>query len=59
MDASYTPGMNSIEPAGLKSPEVLRVASILDKRGSVNVIEISDLCPFFDFSGNLRVWRFA
>ena len=66
MDDSTAPSLNSIEPAGLESPEVIRIANIPDQRGGVNVIKISDLCPFFDVSGtssrlavcvNFVLWR--
>lgn len=51
MDASAAPGVTTTEPGGLESREIMRVAGALGKRGTVSVIDISELCPIFDVSG--------
>lgn len=51
MDASMAPGVTSAEPGGLESREMMRIADAIGRRGSVSVIEISELCPIFDVSG--------
>ena len=51
MDASDAPGVTSAEPGGIESREIMKIASALGRRGSVSVIEISELCPIFDVSG--------
>jgi agmatinase len=51
MDASAAPGVTAAEPGGLESREIMRVADILGKRGSIGIIEVSELSPIFDVSG--------
>ena len=51
MDASMAPGVTSAEPGGLESREMMRIAGAIGRRGSVSVIEVSELCPIFDVSG--------
>ena len=51
MDASAAPGVTTPEPAGLESREMMTVASMLGRRGSPSIIEISELSPVFDVSG--------
>jgi len=51
MDASAAPGVSAAEPGGLESREIMRVADALGKRGTVSVIEVSELAPIFDVSG--------
>ncbi|MDH3673055.1 MAG: arginase family protein, partial [Gammaproteobacteria bacterium] len=51
MDASAAPGVTAPEPGGLESREIMKVATMLGGRGSVSLIEVSELCPVFDVSG--------
>ncbi len=51
MDASAAPGVTAPEPGGLESREIMKVATMLGQRGSVSLIEVSELCPVFDVSG--------
>jgi agmatinase len=51
MDSSAAPGVTATEPGGLESREIIRVASKIGERGGVSVIDISELCPMFDISG--------
>ena len=51
MDASAAPGVTASEPGGLESREMMRIASAIGARGSVGVIDVSELCPIFDVSG--------
>jgi agmatinase len=51
MDASAAPGVTASEPGGLEAREIIRVADALGKRGSLSVIEVSELSPIFDVSG--------
>ena len=51
MDASAAPGVTAAEPGGLESREIMRVVDILGKRGTLGVIEVSELSPVFDVSG--------
>jgi len=51
MDASAAPGVTAPEPGGFESREMMQIAAMLGNRGSVNVIEISELAPVFDVSG--------
>lgn len=51
MDASAAPGVTAPEPGGLESREIMQVATLLGERGSIGLIEISELAPVFDVSG--------
>ena len=51
MDASAAPGVTAPEPGGLESREIIRVASKIAERGAVSVIDVTELCPMFDVSG--------
>lgn len=51
MDASAAPGVTAPEPGGLESREIMKVANLLGQRGSVSLIEVSELAPVFDVSG--------
>ncbi|GAA2861416.1 agmatinase [Aminobacter niigataensis] len=51
MDSSAAPGVTSTEPGGIESREMMRIADMIAKRGSVSVIDLTELCPIFDISG--------
>lgn len=51
MDASAAPGVTAPEPGGLEVREVVRIADLLGARGSVGIIEVSELCPVVDVNG--------
>ncbi len=50
MDASAAPGVTAPEPGGFESREMMQTASLLGDRGSVSLIEVSELAPVFDVS---------
>ena len=51
MDASDAPGVTAAEPGGLESREMMRVADAIGKRGTVSLIDVTELAPVFDVSG--------
>lgn len=51
MDASAAPGVTAPEPGGFESREMMKTAELIGDRGSVSVIEVSELAPVFDVSG--------
>lgn len=51
MDASAAPGVTAAEPGGLESREIMRIADMIGARGTVSVIDVTELCPIFDVSG--------
>ncbi len=51
MDASAAPGVTASEPGGLESREMMRIATSIGERGTVSLIDVSELCPIFDVSG--------
>ncbi len=51
MDASAAPGVTAPEPGGFESREMMQTATLLGERGSVSLIEVSELAPVFDVSG--------
>lgn len=51
MDASDAPGVTSAEPGGLESREMMRIANAIGQRGSVSLIDVTELAPVFDVSG--------
>ncbi len=51
MDASAAPGVTAPEPGGFESREIMQAADLLGQRGSVSLIEVSELSPVFDVSG--------
>ncbi len=51
MDASAAPGVTAPEPGGFESREMMQTATLLGERGSVSLIEVSELEPIFDVSG--------
>jgi agmatinase len=51
MDASAAPGVTAAEPGGLESREMMRVADMIGRRGSLSAIDVTELCPIFDVAG--------
>jgi agmatinase len=51
MDASDAPGVTAAEPGGLESREMMRVADAIGARGTVSLIDVTELAPVFDVSG--------
>ncbi|MEX2296732.1 MAG: agmatinase family protein [Dongiaceae bacterium] len=51
LDASAAPGVTSPEPGGLEAREMMRVANHLGSRGSIGVIDLTELCPVVDTNG--------
>ena len=52
LDSSAAPGVTATEPGGLESREIMRVASRISRQKTINVIDVTELCPMFDVSGS-------
>lgn len=48
MDASAAPGVTSPEPGGFEAREIMLVNEILGEKGSVGLIDLTELCPVVD-----------
>ena len=51
MDSSSAPGVTATEPGGLEAREIIRVAAKIAARGGLSVIDVTELCPMYDISG--------
>jgi len=51
LDSSAAPGVTSPEPGGLEAREMMRVANHIGTRGSIGVIDLTELCPVVDTNG--------
>jgi agmatinase len=51
LDSSAAPGVTSPEPGGLEAREMMRVANHLGARGTVSVVDLTELCPVVDTNG--------
>jgi agmatinase len=51
LDASAAPGVTSPEPGGIEAREMMRIANHLGSLGSVDVIDLTELCPVVDTNG--------
>jgi len=48
MDASAAPGVTSPEPGGLEAREIMLINEILGERGTIGLIDLTELCPVVD-----------
>lgn len=48
MDASAAPGVTSPEPGGLEAREMMMINELLGEKGSVGLIDLTELCPVVD-----------
>lgn len=51
LDSSSAPGVTSPEPGGLEAREMMCIANHLGSRGSIGLIDLTELCPVVDSNG--------
>ncbi len=52
IDQSYAPGVNAPSPLGLRPEHIVGIISAIDDIEKVRVLDITELVPFFDPTGN-------
>ncbi len=51
MDSSAAPGVTATESGGFEAREIMQVAARVAEHGGPSVLDVTELCPMFDVSG--------